>query len=138
MAPIDPILINVSYPRPQARDADPSWSEDFLSDLRDVQGQESNAATRRRDIPPISAGRNPRSQLSSTTNIHFSPFCLYFCIVLGMVSSLDPSLATLICPPSSFTAVMSVFSEMLLRWPLYCEGSAGAHVDQLGLLGTSR
>lgn len=60
-----------------------------------------------------------RSQLSSTTNIHFSPFCLYFCIVLGMVSSPDPSLATLICPPSSFTAVMSVFSEMLLRWPLY-------------------
>jgi hypothetical protein len=58
------------------------------------------------------------NELSSTTSIHGSLRALYFCMTLGIVSSPLASRATLIWPPSSLTAVMSVFSEMLDRWPL--------------------
>jgi len=68
-------------------------------------------------------------QLSSTTNIHPSPLSLYFCIVLGIVSSSPPiSFALLISPPSSFTAVIRVFSEILLRWPLYFNHAPAAEM----------
>jgi hypothetical protein len=68
-------------------------------------------------------------QLSSTTNIHPSPLCWYFCIVLGIVSSLpSTSLATLMFPPSSLTAVIRVFSEMLDKWPLYFNHAPAAEM----------